>query len=65
MGPAVVRNRIRRRLLSELRRLAQTRPELLLSGDYLVRVMPGAVHLGVEELRGDVVKVFTEISRRA
>ena len=65
VGPAVVRNRIRRRLLSELRRLARTRPELLLSGDYLVRVMPGAVYLNVEELRRDVVNVLTEISRRA
>ena len=50
VGPAVVRNRIRRRLRAIMVDLAR-RPQGVPVGDYLVRVSPGAAGSSHDELR--------------
>jgi len=47
-GPAVVRNRLRRRLRAVVRELP------LGSGDYLISAAPPAAELSFEQLRGHV-----------
>lgn len=49
VGPAVVRNRIRRRLRAIVADLDR-RPQGVPIGDYLVRVSPGAADLSYDEL---------------
>jgi ribonuclease P protein component len=46
VGPAVVRNRLRRRL----RAIVRNRAELVSSGSYLIGARPAAAHLTFEEL---------------
>lgn len=50
VGPAVVRNRIRRRLRAIVVDLDR-RPQGVPIGDYLVRVSPGAADLSYDELQ--------------
>ena len=50
VGPAVVRNRIRRRLRAIVVDLDR-RPQGVPVGDYLVRVSPGAANSSYDELR--------------
>ena len=56
VGPAVVRNRLRRRLRAIL---AEVRPA---PGDYLVVTDPGAVSLPFSELKALVSKALTTLS---
>jgi ribonuclease P protein component len=53
VGPAVVRNRVRRRLREAVRALDRT-GEGLPAGAYLVSVRPGAAGAGYAQLRDDL-----------
>jgi len=53
VGPAVVRNRIRRRLRALVVDLDR-RPQGVPAGDYLIRVSPGAAGSSHDELRRDL-----------
>lgn len=64
-GPAVVRNRLRRRLRAVMCELSDpTRRSPLPSGDYLVRPRPGAVEASFAELRRDAGRALERIRRR-
>jgi len=52
-GPAVVRNRLRRRLRAVVREL------LFEPGDYLISVAPAAAELSFDQLRGHVQQAAT------
>ena len=64
VGPAVARNRVRRRLRAVMRNIAASAPERLPSGDYLVRVRPGAAEADTGRLRHDVGAALERIRRR-
>jgi len=57
VGPAVVRNRLRRRLRMLIRESAM----MLHPGAYLIGAGPGAVQLSQDDLRRTLVKVLTAI----
>jgi ribonuclease P protein component len=54
VGPAVVRNKVRRRLRAAVRELAMTSPELLPGGAYLLAAAPQAAKRPYAALRGDL-----------
>jgi len=54
VGPAVVRNRVRRRLREAVRHLDRTAPGGLACGAYLVSVRPEAAQRTYRELRDDL-----------
>ena len=64
VGTAVARNRVRRRLRSVMRDVATSAPERLPSGDYLIRVRPGAAEADTRRLRGDAEAALERIRRR-
>ena len=60
VGPAVVRNRLRRRLRTLIRESAPT----LRPGAYLIGAGPAAVQLSYEDLRRTLSTVLTYIEER-
>jgi len=54
VGPAVVRNRLRRRIRAHLTEVRRDRPERLPGGAWLVALSPAARQLGSAELCADV-----------
>jgi ribonuclease P protein component len=63
VGPAVVRNRIRRRIRSVLRTLVVTAPSSVPQGAYLFSVRPGAQTRTYEELSNDVQQALSKVQR--
>ena len=63
VGPAVVRNRIRRRIRSALRTLMDTSPTSVPLGAYLISVRPGAHTSTYEELSIDVQQALSKLER--
>jgi len=61
VGPAVVRNRIRRRLRSILMEIERS-PTSMPTGDYLVRVRPEASGATYDELRRCLTSAVKTIS---
>ena len=60
VGNAVVRNRIRRRLRAVMNDLAR-RPVGLPSGDYLIRVMPGAADVDFAAMHRLTTEIVDEL----
>jgi RNase P protein component len=46
VGPAVVRNRIRRQLREEFHRIFKLNPEIVPPGNYLIRIKPEKWNIG-------------------
>jgi ribonuclease P protein component len=65
VGPAVERNRIRRRLRVAISHLAGRQPSPVASGAYLVVVRPEALTRTFEQLKEDVEHAFERLSRSA
>lgn len=64
VGPAVVRNRLRRRLRAIIADLDRTRSPLLPSGALLVSAGPEAVRRTHDELSNDVIRLLEELRDR-
>jgi ribonuclease P protein component len=62
VGPAVVRNRVRRRLRSAVREIDRERNGLP-SGAYLVTVRPDAARLDYTELRRELAGALAEAAK--
>jgi ribonuclease P protein component len=62
VGPAVVRNSIRRRLRSAAREIDRS-ADGLPAGAYLVTVRPGAARLDYAELRSQLASAVAEATR--
>lgn len=60
VGPAVVRNRIRRRLRAAVAELAGD----LLPGDYLIGVAPAAAHVSFATLRSSLLSASTRVAEQ-
>jgi ribonuclease P protein component len=63
VGPAVVRNQIRRRIRSALRTLMKISPLLVPPGAYLISVRPDAQTRTYAELRNDVQEALSKLER--
>lgn len=64
VGTAVVRNRLRRRLRAVLSELDRAGCPCFPSGDYLLRVRPGAETVPYPALREDVVEALGRLRSR-
>lgn len=64
VGPAVVRNRVRRRLRHAAADLARSAPGELPAGAYLVHVDPAVTSQTFSELAGHLGQAVSEIARR-
>lgn len=64
LGPAVVRNRIRRRLRAVFRELAEDRSVPLPPGDYLVMPTVGVATATYSELRLQCRRALEDLARR-
>lgn len=63
VGPAVVRNRVRRRLRSAIRGLVTACPELVPPGAYLIAVSPQAANRSQALLEADLRTALTALRR--
>lgn len=63
VGPAVVRNRVRRRLRSALRDLITACPQLVPAGAYLIAVSPQAATRPQVQLARDLRDALTGLQR--
>ena len=64
VGPAVTRNRVRRRLRAIVRELAEESETGLASGAYLVGAGPTAATQSYRELRGQVAECLAAMAGR-
>lgn len=64
VGPAVVRNRIRRRLRALAHELAGGPDPLLLAGDHLVSVRPDIRELPFVQLRGYMAEALARLAQQ-
>lgn len=64
VGPAVTRNRIRRRLRAVIADVVRSTPDLVPSGAILLSVQPEAVGRTPDELRNDVLRLLDALAAR-